>query len=263
MNNFDFKRYKRFFAFGCSFTNYKWPTWADILANEMSQAEYYNLGLSGGGNLFIAASIAEANQKFKFNEDDFVAVMWTTMCREDRYITDRCGWLMTGNIFTQNEYDEKFVEKFADTRGYLIRDLALISLTSNLLKNLPSGSLMLSGVPFNYQNENNPSIDIILECYSDILAEIKPSLLELEMKMEFTNGHEYYYPAQNGTYKDYHPDPLRYFGYLEKLGLPLSADTKDYALRSFKKLKNCKTEDEIYGMFDCFSKHSASRRKMF
>lgn len=246
----DFKRYKRFFVFGCSFTSYKWPTWADILAHEMPQAKFYNLGLMGGGNLFISSSIAEANQKFRFNEDDLIVVMWTTMCREDRYITNRSGWLPTGNIFTQGEYDEKFVEKFADTRGYLIRDLSLISLSVNFLKSCPATSVFLSGVPFNYQqDEKDESIAEILNCYSDVLSQIKPSLLELEMKMVFTNGHEYFYPAINAVYQDYHPDPLRYYGYLEKIGFSLSDETREYAARVCRKLKNCKTEDEIYGMF--------------
>ena len=32
---FDWTKYKRFFTFGCSFTCYMWPTWADIISKEM------------------------------------------------------------------------------------------------------------------------------------------------------------------------------------------------------------------------------------
>ena len=36
----------RIFTFGCSFTQYCWPTWADMLLYENSGKNY---GISGGG----------------------------------------------------------------------------------------------------------------------------------------------------------------------------------------------------------------------
>ena len=45
--------------------------------------EFYNLGKSGGGNLFISHRIVEANKKYKFNKDDLVVVMWSTFARID------------------------------------------------------------------------------------------------------------------------------------------------------------------------------------
>ena len=45
----DFNKYKRVFAFGCSFTNYIYPTWADLIMHEMPSAECYNFGKAGGG----------------------------------------------------------------------------------------------------------------------------------------------------------------------------------------------------------------------
>ena len=44
--------YSRFFAFGCSFTSYYWPTWADIIGQEFSD-RYYNLAMCGAGNEFM------------------------------------------------------------------------------------------------------------------------------------------------------------------------------------------------------------------
>jgi hypothetical protein len=41
----------RLFTFGCSFTNYRWSTWADCLAPEFDYFE--NWGQSGGGNHYI------------------------------------------------------------------------------------------------------------------------------------------------------------------------------------------------------------------
>ena len=81
----DFSKFKRFFAFGCSFTNYAWPTWANILHQEMD-AEFFNLGRRGSGNLFTACRISEANNRFKFCDTDLVIVMFISEVREDRYI---------------------------------------------------------------------------------------------------------------------------------------------------------------------------------
>ena len=55
MNNIDIKKYKRFFAFGCSFTRYEWITWADIIAYHIKES--YNYGRSGGGNSYIFYSL--------------------------------------------------------------------------------------------------------------------------------------------------------------------------------------------------------------
>ena len=49
----DFSKYKRLFVFGCSFTQYRWPTWADIIAKDNPHLEYFNTANSGAGNLYI------------------------------------------------------------------------------------------------------------------------------------------------------------------------------------------------------------------
>jgi hypothetical protein len=70
-----------FFAFGCSFTNYSWPTWADMIGKEFES--YENWGKSGGGNQFIFNSLMECVVKNKISKDDTVIIMWTNISRED------------------------------------------------------------------------------------------------------------------------------------------------------------------------------------
>jgi hypothetical protein len=43
-------KFKRAFLFGCSYTEYKWPTWANILKKDLD-IPVYNWGLSGLGNV--------------------------------------------------------------------------------------------------------------------------------------------------------------------------------------------------------------------
>ena len=127
---FDWSKYKRFFTFGCSFTCYMWPTWADIVSKEMPAAEFYNFGLSGGGNPLISYRVAETNNRYKFTDTDLVMIMFSTYCREDRWVTDR-KWIAGGNIFNNRFYPDSWVKEFADERGYLIRDAAVIDMTVN------------------------------------------------------------------------------------------------------------------------------------
>lgn len=249
----NLQNYKRFFAFGCSFTGYFWPTWADVLATEMPNTEYYNLGKCGAGNMFIIQRLLEANAKFKFNEHDLIIVMWTTFCREDRYVNGY--WHTPGNIFTQNTYDMKWVKKFADPIGYLMRDLTLITTATAYLKSLPAHTITLASTPYYYRQEedydynkhNQSQIDDILSSFQDTIQETPPCLYDLEMKGEWDNGHGYYWDKR--FVKDYHPNPWRYRCYLEKLGFPLTETSKIYAQQSTQKLHRAKSKDEIHELF--------------
>jgi hypothetical protein len=118
----------RLFAFGCSFTNYRWSTWADCLAPEFDSFE--NWGQSGAGNHYIFNSIMEADQRHNFSTGDTVVVCWTNVMREDRY-TDR--WQTLGNVTTCPIYNPDYVRDAVTERGCLIRDLAMIKATQVLL----------------------------------------------------------------------------------------------------------------------------------
>lgn len=219
----DFTKYKRFFAFGCSFTNYIWPTWADLISKEMPQAEFYNLGKAGAGNLCISSRVSEANNRFKFTDTDLIMVMFSSYTREDRWV--EYEWLTRGNVFVNDLYPNDWVRKFADERGYMIRDASLIDLTTRYLKSLPCDSKVMMSVPFktDADSPNNTStepVDII-DVYKETFDLIPPSLFELELSKCTT---EY------KKFNDGHPSPKKYYNYLEKIGIKLSESTKQYAL---------------------------------
>ena len=122
---------KRLFTFGCSFTNYGWTTWPEYVSADLD-VPYWNYGKSGAGNQYIANTLAQADTIHNFNQDDLIMISWTNVCREDRWING--DWITPGNIFSQNEYDEKFIKKYVDPLGYLLRDLSTIALVSGFLK---------------------------------------------------------------------------------------------------------------------------------
>ena len=132
ITNLDTKKYKRFFAFGCSFTNYIWPSWADIVGQDIQH--YENWGVMGAGNQFIFNSVIEANQRYKFTDTDLIMIMWSIVGREDRYLENQ--WSVAIQWKEEKIY-EKWLEKYgSDTRGLLIRDLAIIRSTQIILENL-------------------------------------------------------------------------------------------------------------------------------
>ncbi len=189
----------RFFAFGCSFTRYKWLTWADLISDQFD--EYQNWGNSGSGNHFIFNSLIECNQRNKLQKSDTVVICWTNVDREDRYTS---LWLNPGNIYTQNTYPADWVKEFVTEKGCLIRDLAFIKATKLILDNIGCKYLFLSIVPFNYNNYNKHSTNNndILDLYKDVLETIKGSYYEIIFNFQWQCRSKI-----DTTYLDYHPLP--------------------------------------------------------
>jgi len=130
---------RRLFAFGCSFTNYLWPTWADILGKDYFL--FHNWAWPGLGNRAIAERVAEAHAKFKIEPSDLVVVQWTSHLRHDwlhfrRPKTDYSHWRTKGSIFTeQNQkfYSKEWMETFWDERAYYVHTLNNILLVQGFL----------------------------------------------------------------------------------------------------------------------------------
>lgn len=179
----------RLFAFGCSFTNYRWSTWADCLAPEFDFFE--NWGQSGGGNHFIFNSVMECDQRCKFNASDTVIVCWTTVTREDRYIDGR--WHTLGNMYTCPIYNQEYLSTQVDPRGLLIATLAYIKAVKVLLQ--------ARGTKWKFISvETIPDLNI----YKDVVTDMLPSYRDTL----FAQG----WPNRNG---DPHPSPAEHLIYLD------------------------------------------------
>lgn len=204
----------RLFTFGCSFTNYYWPTWADILS--FNYDEFQNYGKLAGGNMFIACTLSEAIAVNKINKNDTVIIMWTNVTREDRYIKN---WHGVGNIFTQDCYSWEFVKKYITIRGCYVRDLALIALVDQTLQNIGCNYEFLSMTEMNnyaqytYENGDDYFKDG-LEIYKDTIAKIKPSV----HKVIFNNDWDSRPILEKHSHRlDAHPLPNEHIEYLQKV----------------------------------------------
>lgn len=197
---------KRLFTFGCSFTNYRWSTWADCLAPEFDYFE--NWGQAGGGNHYIFNSVMEADQRHQFGAGDTVIVCWTSLDREDRYVDGR--WHTPGNAhFATNVFNKEYLKTHIDERGYLIRDLAYIKAVKTLLENrlgltwrfLSMVELMARPAP----DDNESLHRDVMRLYSDVLDTI---LLGYDKTVFAKTG----WPNRNG---DSHPSPEEHLAYLD------------------------------------------------
>lgn len=187
----------RLFAFGCSFTNYRWSTWADCLAPEFDYFE--NWGQSGAGNQFIFNSVIEADQRHQFGTDDTVVVCWTSIDREDRYVDRR--WHTPGNaFFATNVFNTEYLKTHIDERGYLIRDLAAIKAVKTLLESRP-------GVRWEFlsMGEITTVHHDVVQLYQDTVCSIKPGY-------DKTVFRDTGYPNRDG---DPHPSPEEHLAYLD------------------------------------------------
>ena len=243
-----FGDYKRFFAFGCSMTQYAWPTWADIIALEIPES--YNYGQSGAGNLFISNSIVEANKTHKFDKDDLVVVMWSSISREDRY--KKTKWITPGNIYTQSDLDSKFVYEWADSRFYLLRDLGLIELTTSYLESLPCDMKMLAMSPLielqisgTFSRPETEWHTGILELYKDTIDKIQEPIVK-----NVYNGRWPTTPIRGwggkGQTADYHPTPLGHAKYVMNMfpEFEFTAKMKKFAKGMDKRVHQCETLDD-------------------
>lgn len=96
-------------TFGCSFTDYSWPTWADIIAYDLD-CEYENWAIGGAGNQQIARRIMYRDQQFGWQPDDLVIVQWSSITREDRFMNNH--WVSQGSVSMAPFYGSKWVEQY-------------------------------------------------------------------------------------------------------------------------------------------------------
>ena len=211
----------RLFTFGCSFTQYwRWPTWADCAGYQRDH--YENWGLCGAGNHFIFNSLIECHQRNNLGPGDQVFIMWTNTSREDRYVQDR--WLEGGNVYWGTELGEEYVRRFACERGYLIRDLAFIAATLDLLQNWGCEWQWFAISPLTRTNSANQLGENphqatqedadVRDLYQSVLTHIQPSVLDTIFSGSWFSG-QGIADSHDGSRRDFHPTPAEHLRYLE------------------------------------------------
>jgi len=210
----------RVFAYGCSFTKYYYPTWADIIIRESQEG--YNCGKLGSGNQLIANRIWETNAIKKFNKDDTIIIMWSNFFREDRYNGE---WVTRGNIFNQNiEHD--------DLEYYVYRDCNLIASTLLALKTT-GANVISTSINNPYTDDillEHETISKILDMYKQWVEPKTKTLTELSwypnIEKDKTRPQ---YLRDNEWYIEDHPLPLEHCNFVENvLHYKITDSTKEF-----------------------------------
>jgi len=247
---------KRLFAFGCSFTYYSWPTWADFLGLEFD--DYQNWGYQGIGNRAIAERVAECVVENNIGPDDVVIVQWTSHLRHDYHINRRRlnysktnpftlqdGWKTGGSIFNwinQKQYDNEWIKNFFDEKSYLMHSLNHIRLTQGLLESTGCRWLMTSMSRFDAlgrdvpENQNAEMLEERNDSYSfwadenyEKLWKYKKIWDEYEQNWLTPIGpfcwdrdNDWYWQAATdpSPWKELHPSPRAHIEYVDQVIKP-------------------------------------------
>lgn len=214
------KKYKRFFAFGCSFTHYKWATWANVIAHSLD-CEFYNFGKSGGGNSYIANQITQADAVFDFNTDDLVIVCWTNISREDRFRGKT--WITPGNIYTQAEYDTQFVKNWADETHFALRDYSYIRLIDNYLSKTNYHFISMCDLIQhvnqweNTEHNANKNTQDIASMYSSSLNKIEGNFYSVLWQNNIDKKWKKDWRTIHRCFSDGHPTPIEHCEFVKKI----------------------------------------------
>jgi hypothetical protein len=135
----------RLFTFGCSFTRYYWPTWADMLGREYD--EFENWGNGGIGNRAILERLTECVINNKITSNDTIVVQWSDLHRFDMHkpmpgLPE--GWAQGGNMLTAPDFDKCWIGSVWDEQSYVMHTLNFIKLAITLLESLPCTWYMTS-----------------------------------------------------------------------------------------------------------------------
>lgn len=228
-------KYKRFFAFGCSYTHWIWPTWANIIADDL-EIPFENWGISGSGNQAIHSRLVECELKNNLTPNDLVIVSWSGWSREDRYLDNH--WKCGGNIFNNTYCDDEFIKKYWSWENDVIRNATIIHSTTKAYKDIISYQMSLIDYPkFTGHGEFVPFLHKFLS-----KAPKNESIEKFfENRITMPDTIVYQNSKFNGMCMDGHPDIKSHLYIVEnqiypKLGLTLKQTTKDKYITMFNRI---------------------------
>jgi hypothetical protein len=258
------KNTKRLFTFGCSFTKYNYPTWADITALYVAPKEYYNFGRQGAGNMYITNMISQADEYFNFQSDDLVIVMWSDLNREDRYympMREPARWECHGNTANQ-AFFKKFTKRFSNPVHSALRDYANIKLANFLLQNKTQVHNLQMVDIVDTDKHNLKDLEKLANLYKTTLNKIAPSFYKLiwdnnriENKIKRNN-------MIFGTpwYVDMHPDIYEHKEFVKKVfNIDLSDEIESMCKKAQNKLIDIVRKTPVYGT-DMSNIHAETRK---
>lgn len=199
---------KRLYTFGCSFTKYKWPTWADFVGSQFEV--YENWGQPGAGNLFIATQVYECCQRNVVGENDVILVMLSSTNRFD-IINNESMFLTEGNIYNSKIFPKEFIKNIWSEEFGIYLTWYNVNSIKRLLDGIGCKYKIMSAFDLTKLDDDSLMMEDLLikgriiHSLHDIRTEFKlnDNLNDFSKKM-LNEGHSYYNFMENGG-KDDHP----------------------------------------------------------
>ena len=98
------------FTFGCSYTQFSWPTWSVCLSPYFDRIDNY--GRCGAGNLFIFTCFSNAVADDRIKKGDTVIIQWSSLVREDRILQNQEEYALGGYAYRNGFYSDKLLIKY-------------------------------------------------------------------------------------------------------------------------------------------------------
>jgi len=100
---------KRFIYSGCSFTEWGFPTWADIIAyDKINRGEIdfaYNMALMGACNYYIMSSLLMAKLALNITSNDLIGIVWSSFWRHSLIDPIAHHWITKGGVYNHPVWD--------------------------------------------------------------------------------------------------------------------------------------------------------------
>lgn len=220
---------RRLLASGCSFTDYYWPTWADILGEYF--LNYQQVGIGGSDNATVARSIIKHAKP-----DDLVIVMWTSYDRWSFYVEDghpmpkdqNNHWRHLGSLpLWDKEFCLKYyhkVERFHTTMDYIKLIDCHKDKVGYEVYHFPAFPL--------FHAETESTVDPrLLDIYNNSLSDVENNFLTSQLSLKEFRDKKYPLLPKNKP-GDTHPLPLCHWAYAEefiapKLDISFTSEHKD------------------------------------
>ena len=214
---------KRLFVFGCSFTKYRWPTWADFLSTNYD--EYYNYAQTGAGNRFIFEQLVETSMSYDFTADDTIVIVWSTYQRHDLFKDGK--WITPGNVLQAEPiFDDDYVRKYFDIEGSVMHTLNYIRAAQEILGGWKADWYMGSMRSLlNPLSENNFLTNILRSPRTQSIFTEFPKLTKYGPVFEHDNwlsvslsGYvNQFYLDRDFIGSDHHPTPTMHLNWLSEV----------------------------------------------
>lgn len=195
---------KRFFAFGCSYTRYFYPTWADIVGSNFD--EYYNYGQAGAGNRYIFNAIIEANIIHKFTQDDIIFIQWSGIDRTEMYH-------INGIWKLQIHQDKDYVLKWSHFKDKLLALMNYMTVLKDLFdaKGISYKFLMLTNVDNDNSTFKKENCLPVKDFYKDTVSTLCPGFHDV-----LTENRDRPITIAGRKITDGHHFPWEHYDYVEK-----------------------------------------------